>query len=99
MEPIVLAGRIKELREAKGYTINKLASQAGISQSFLRDIELGNKKPTVDTLDAICWALDISLSDFFDVERDILSEEIRLQIYRLNPEQRQALLAFLKSLP
>ena len=99
MEPIVLAGRIKELREAKGYTINKLASQAGISQNFLRDIELGNKKPTVDTLDAICWALDISLSDFFDVERDILSEEIRLQIYRLNPEQRQALLAFLKSLP
>lgn len=99
MEPIVLAGRIKELREAKGYTINKLASQAGISQSFLRDIELGNKKPTVDTLDAICWALDISLSDFFDVERDILSEEIRLQIYRLNPEQRQALLVFLKSLP
>ena len=64
MEPIVLAGRIKELREAKGYTINKLASQAGISQIFLRDIELGNKKPTVDTLDAICWALDISLSDF-----------------------------------
>ena len=64
MEPIVLAGRIKELREAKGYTINKLASQAGISQSFLFVFELGNKKPTVDTLDAICWALDISLSDF-----------------------------------
>ena len=67
MEPIILAGRIKALREAKGFTINKLASQAGISQSFLRDIELGNKKPTVDTLDAICWALDISLSDFFSV--------------------------------
>ena len=65
MEPAALTDRIKKLREAKGFTINKLASQAGISQSFLRDIELGNKKPTVDTLDAICWALDISLSDFF----------------------------------
>lgn len=99
MEPIILASRIKALREAKGFTINKLASQAGISQSFLRDIELGNKKPTVDTLDAICWALDISLSDFFSVERDLLSEELHYQIYRLNPEQRQKLLDFLKSLP
>ena len=98
MESVVLADRIKKLREAKGFTINKLASQAGISQSFLRDIELGNKKPTVDTLDAICWALDISLSDFFSIDQDILSEELRYQIYRLNPEQRKKLLEFLKSL-
>ena len=89
MEPAALTDRIKKLREAKGFTINKLASQAGISQSFLRDIELGNKKPTVDTLDAICWALDISLSDFFSMDQDILSEELRYQIYRLNPEQRK----------
>ena len=59
-----IANRITFFREKKGITVNKLAYNAGISQSFLREIELGNKKPTVDTLDAICWALDISLSDF-----------------------------------
>lgn len=37
--------RIKELREKAGYTVNKLANLAGISQSYLRDIELGNKNP------------------------------------------------------
>ena len=100
MEPIVLAGRIKELREAKGYTINKLASQAGISQSFLRDIELGNKKPTVETLSYICDALDISLKDFFDDSSKSKLEDDNLlqQIYRLTPQQRQALCQFLEKL-
>ena len=39
--------RIKELREKRGLTVNKLANLAGISQSYLRDVELGNKNPTV----------------------------------------------------
>ena len=42
--------RIKELREKRGLTVNKLANLAGISQSYLRDVELGNKNPTVETL-------------------------------------------------
>lgn len=98
MDQNTLSKRITQLREAKGYTINKLASQAGISQSFLRDIELCNKKPTIDTLDAICWALDISLRDFFDIEQDILSDELRLQIYKLSDIQRRQLLEFLKTI-
>lgn len=98
MDLNLLPQRIRELREAKGYTVNKLASRAGLSQSFLRDIELGNKKPSVETLDAICWALDISLRDFFDTEPDVLDSELLRQIYRLNPEQRKKLLDFLKSL-
>ena len=39
--------RIKELREAKGLTVNRLANMAGISQSYLRDVELGNKNPLI----------------------------------------------------
>lgn len=97
MDSVLLSKRIKELREAKGYTVNKLASRAGISQSFLRDIELGNKKPTIDTLDAICWALDISMKDFFDIDQDVLSDELTRQIYRLNIAQRKKLLEFLKT--
>lgn len=97
MDLSALPKRIRELREAKGYSVNKLSARAGISQSFLRDIELGNKKPTVETLDAICWALDISLRDFFDTEKDILENELQQQIFKLNQEQRKKLLEFLKS--
>lgn len=57
--------RIKELREKKGLTVNRLANMAGISQSYLRDVELGNKNPTVETLSYFCDALSVSLKDFF----------------------------------
>ena len=60
--------RIIELRKTRGYTTNKLATRAGISQSYLRDIELGNKNPTVEMITLICDALDISLCAFFNTE-------------------------------
>ncbi len=57
--------RITELREFKGISTNKLANLAGISQSYLREIELGKKNPTVEILSYICDSLNISLSNFF----------------------------------
>lgn len=57
--------RIIELREKKNFTTNYLANKAGISQSYLRAIELGKKNPTVEMLTYICDALEISLSNFF----------------------------------
>ena len=46
--------RIVELRERKNISTNKLANLAGISQSYLRDIEMGKKNPTVEMLSYIC---------------------------------------------
>ena len=57
--------RIIELREKKNFTTNYLANKAGISQSYLRAIELGKKNPTVEMLTYICDALEISLCNFF----------------------------------
>ena len=58
--------RIRELREQKNFTLNKLANHAGVSQSYLRDVELENKNPTIAFLSLICQSLDISLRDFFN---------------------------------
>lgn len=95
-----IAARIKFFREQKGYTVNKLANLAGISQSYLRAVELGQKNPTVDLLSNLCWALDISLRDFFNDEllSDLKQDELLRQIYRLTDEQRKQLTLFLKSL-
>lgn len=60
-----ISERIISLRTSKKLTTNKLANMAGISQSYLRDIELGIKNPTVEMLRYICDALDISLHTFF----------------------------------
>ncbi len=91
--------RITFLREQKGITVNRLANLAGISQGFLRDIELGNKRPTVETLSYICDALEISLKDFFDdnLFNRLSDDELLLEIYKLTPEQRKLFLQLLRS--
>lgn len=92
--------RIVNLRSAKGLTTTRLAYKAGLAQSHLRDIELGNKNPTVETVTHICDALEISVAEFFseEIENNILNDEIFQAIYRLNCNQRSLLLQFIKSM-
>lgn len=92
--------RIRQLREEKNFTLNKLANTAGVSQSYLRDVELENKNPTIAFLTLICQALDISLKDFFNEESDtdFLNDPIIQAIYQLTPEQKDALCLFLKNM-
>lgn len=87
--------RIVDLRLKKGISTNKLANLAGISQSYLRDIELGKKQPTVEYLGYICDALKISLKDFFDEEKD---KELEISISKLSEIQQSKLIDFLNTL-
>lgn len=90
--------RIRELRELKGLTVNKLANMAGLSQSFLREIELGNKNPTVETLSYFCDALGVSLAEFFSDKKDKLNPILRTSLCRLNDEQQIRLAEFISCL-
>ena len=92
--------RIKDLREERGYTVNKLANRAGVSQSYLRDIELGNKNPTVNFISLLCESLNLTLKEFFDdgSEPKTQSDPLLENICQLSPDQRSNLLAFLKSI-
>lgn len=90
--------RLKELREMRGITVNRLANMAGLSQSFLREIELGNKKPTVETLSYFCEALGVSLSEFFSEESSGINPVLKTVLCRLNNEQQIRLAEFLSTL-
>ena len=92
--------RIEYFRKQKGYSVNKLANLSGVSQSYLRDIELENKNPTVAFLTIVCNALGISLQDFFndDDTVSITNNPLLQRIYQLNQEQQEALLKFLDTL-
>lgn len=92
--------RIKYFRLQKNYSVNKLATIAGISQSFLRDVELGNRNITVNSLSYVCDALDISLSDFFSdcLPSQIADESFLAKLYQLTDEQRMALITFLDTM-
>jgi len=88
--------RIKYFRNKSGLTVNGLANKAGISQSYLRDIELGNKQPTVEYLEYICEALKISLVDFFDITEE--TDRLTKLISNLNEKQKTKLCEFLQEL-
>ncbi len=88
--------RIKILREKKGYSQNSLAELAGISQSHLRRVELGQSRITVDHLQMICDALGVSLKEFFDYTDGY--DEFTEAVSTLSPKQRHNLMVFLKSL-
>ena len=95
-----VGARITFFRQQKNYSVNKLANLAGISQSYLRDVELGNKNPTVELLSLVCEALDISLKDFFDdgTMKTLAEEELMRQIYQLSGDQRERLSEFLNTM-
>ena len=57
---------IKEKRERLGISQKELAEKAGISQSFLCDIEQGRSKPSIDTAVKLADALGISDIKFFE---------------------------------
>lgn len=65
-----VAAKVRQLKEAAGLSTNKLAKIAGISQSYMRDIEIGKSQPTVDVLSRICGALGLTLAEFFAVDDD-----------------------------
>ncbi len=99
------AKRLKELRELKGYTINKLATISGLSQGFVRQIELGEKQPTIDSLSKLCTGLGISLADFFADQATELPDQMKPLVSHLvsfaqtlTPDQKEALRAIGKSL-
>ncbi len=91
-----VGGRITELRKKKGITTNRLAYLAGISQSYLRDIELGKKNPTVEVLSYICEALDITLSDFFTKPgKYAVSKGVHEAVSMLSEPQQNKLVEFI----
>jgi len=90
--------RITQLREQRGYTTNKLANESGLSQSFVRAVELGEKGITVVNLEYLCKVLDVSLQDFFSYTGSEVRSELTALVSELTQEQQAALGAFLKTL-
>ena len=86
--------KIKRLREGKGLAKNALANLAGISSNYVADIEKGDKCPTVETLSYICFALGLTLKEFFSEEETTGGDKVSA----LSKKQREALNAFLDTL-
>lgn len=61
MDYAVMGHRIRRKRRWLDMTQEQLADRAGISTSFVGHIERGSRKLSLETLWAICKALDVSM--------------------------------------
>ena len=91
-----ISKRIINLRERCGFTQNGLAERAGVSQTHLRRVELGQADITIGHLQLLCDAMGISIQDFFNEE--VATDEIAVAMSKLSPKQKTLLLTFLESL-
>ena len=88
--------RLISLRVQCGLTQNGLAERAGVSQTHLRRVELGQADITIGHLQLLCDAMSISIQDFFKDESE--SDKIAIAFSKLSPKQKTLLLSFLESL-
>lgn len=58
--------RLKLIREHKGFSLRELGRIAHVSHSFIKDIETGRSKPSLDTSKALANALEVSLSELVE---------------------------------
>jgi repressor LexA len=63
-----LGEKIKKARKNKGFTQKELAALVKSSNTAVSNWEKDLNKPDVDTLELLCWALDVSPKYFLDTK-------------------------------
>lgn len=61
-----IARRIRELRDARGWSLEALAERSQVSRSNISLIERGQSSPTAVVLDKLATALGVSLASLFE---------------------------------
>jgi len=64
---------IRRIRIERGLTQVRLSERAGIVQSHISALESSNKPPTLNTLERVCLAMDVKVSQVI-VEAEALAE-------------------------
>ena len=80
-------------RKQKNISKYRLSALTGISESHLRNLENGIKQPNYSTIVSIADALELSLSEFFNIDssdRIYLSENDKrlLNVFRRMPKDK-----------
>lgn len=93
---IIAAHRIRELRKAKGLTIEKLAEHTGLSIQSIKLIEAGKRNFRIETLVALSDCLGVSCDYIVGKENNENEEKIHFLLSRFNHEEIGYLLSLLE---
>ncbi len=103
-EYAALGSRIRQLRKGRNWSQYEIAQHAGLSSSYLAELERGGRNPSLETILNIAAALDVNAGYLVDGLRydppkgledvaecwNALGEESRAIVVRLVKHLRQA---------
>ena len=58
-----LGKNVRQLREAKGWSQEAFADEAGIHRTYVSDIERGARNPTITVVEKLATALRVTASE------------------------------------
>ncbi|MBM7643725.1 helix-turn-helix domain-containing protein [Streptococcus loxodontisalivarius] len=95
-----LIKRLRAIRKERNISQEQLSELAGVESRYINKLENGKLNPTLNTLEKIMLALDISYRELFELsshETDI--ESLLVALAELSPSQRKvAINAFIELL-
>lgn len=59
---ITLGNNVRRIRESKGWSQDKLSEESGLHRTYISGIERGVRNPTIEIVQEIALALDVSPS-------------------------------------
>ncbi|KVL95040.1 helix-turn-helix domain-containing protein [Burkholderia stagnalis] len=71
-----IAQRVRELRDARGWSLDTLAERSAVSRSNISLIERGQSSPTAVVLDKLSTALGVSVASLFEPTEAATSAEL-----------------------
>jgi transcriptional regulator with XRE-family HTH domain len=99
----LFGSRIRSLREAADISRERAAENADINANYLGEIERGEKWPSIEVIQRLAGALNVSPAAFFEFEgeeKDASALRSKLQelLARRNIEQLQQAMRVLRAL-
>ena len=91
-----LGQRIKELRKRKGYSQEKLAELVGLETPSICYIEVGRNYPTLQNLEKIINALDVTYVDVFKFDQHQETDDLVFEINNMMKNNPQKIKDFYK---
>ncbi|KTD37363.1 DNA-binding transcriptional regulator [Legionella moravica] len=86
-----IATTLKDLRQKKGWSLDKAAAATGVSKAMLGQIEREESSPTIATLWKIATGFETSFSSFIE-EIDLTSSELKYrtgQVQTIHPDDKK----------
>ena len=81
--PVYFGDKIRDARKAAGLTQRQLAERISVSNTSISNWEKNLSRPDPDTIQNLCWALDVQPNYFFGAES--VSNVIELPEFRQIP--------------